>query len=310
MSAAQTQTPQTAVANPTAGFAERAIDLTFQLGSGNFTNTQGNILKVSGLRVQASIYIPGTIPLSGTAQVAVYGLPLQVMNDLSSLGNAFYQAKDNTIIVEAGDAGGQMSAVFTGNIFQAYSDFEGGPDAAFQIIAAPGYYLRCAPASPTSFEGSVNVTTILSALCQKAGLEFQSNGVASYLSNPYFPGTLMDQIESCCEAADLVGSIQNNILSVWNDSVSTPSTGMILSAEAGMVGSPSFLPGGVSIKSLFNPALRNGETFQVKSILTPACGTWMSQNLTHDISSQTPGGPWFTTIQAILPGGSPLPNAA
>ena len=291
-----------AVQNPTAGFAERAIDLTFQLGSGNFTNTQGNILKVSGLRVQASISIPGTVPLQGGAQIAVYGLPLQVMNDLSSLGNALYITKNNEVVVEAGDAGDQMSAVFTGTIAQAYADFEGGPDAPFQVIAVPGYYFKVLGAQPTSYQGSVNVTTILAGLCQKAGLTFQGNGISVTLSNPYFPGTIIDQIDSCIEAANLRGSIQNGTLSVWSDTATTPSTGLTLSADTGMVGYPTFLPFGISIKSLFNPALRNGQTFQVQSILTPACGTWQSQVLTHDLESQAPGGPWFTTIQATQPG--------
>jgi hypothetical protein len=31
--------------------------------------------------------------------------------------------------------------------------------------------------------------------------------------------------------------------------------------------------------------------------------------MTHDLASQTPGGQWFTTIQAVLPGGA-LVNAA
>jgi hypothetical protein len=293
---------QTATTNPTQGFAERAINVTFQLGSGTFTNTQSNILSVSGLRVQASIAIPGTVPLQGGAQVAVYGLPLQVMNDLSSLGSAFYQSRHNQIVIEAGDVGGQMSAVFIGDIFQAYSDFEGGPDAAFQIVAAPGYHFQILGASPNSYPGSVSVTTILSALCQKAGLQFQGNGVSVTLSNPYFPGTIIDQINACMEAADLRGCIQNGVLSVWNDAASTPSSGLVISAETGMVGSPSFVPGGIGIKTLFNPALRNGETFQVQSILTPACGTWQSIILTHDLESQTPGGQWFTTIQAVQPG--------
>ena len=298
MSAAQT----TAASNPTQGFAERAIDVTFQLGSGTFTNTQSNILKVSGLRVEATIAIPGTVPCQGSAQVAIYGLPLQVMNDLSSIGSALYSAKNNQIVIEAGDVGAQMSAVFTGDIFQAFSDFDGGPDAAFQVVAAPGYQAQIKGAQPTSYQGSVNVTTILADLCQKAGLQFQGNGVSVVLSNPYFPGALMDQIESCIEAAGLRACIQNNTLSIWDDTVTTPSTGLTLSADTGMVGYPAFAPQGISIKGLFNPALRNGQTFEVKSILTPACGTWQSQILTHDLASQTPGGPWFTTIQATQPG--------
>jgi hypothetical protein len=151
---------QAATTNPTQGFAERAINLTFQLGSGTFTNTQSNILSVSGLRVQASIAIPGTVPLQGGAQVAVYGLPLQVMNDLSSLGNALYFTKNNSIVIEAGDVGRQMSAVFTGTIAQAYADFDGGPDAAFQVIAIPGYFAKVVGTQPNSYPGSVSVTTI------------------------------------------------------------------------------------------------------------------------------------------------------
>jgi hypothetical protein len=298
---------QSAAPNPTAAFAERAIDLTFQLGSGTFTNTQSNIIKVTGLRVSASVYIPG-LQMLGAAQVSVYGLPLQVMNDLSTMGNALYVVRNNQMIIEAGDVGGQMAVVFSGTIFQAFADFESAPEAVFQIQAVPGYAFKVLGASPTSYNGTVDITTILSSLCQKSGLTFQSNGVSVKLSNPYFPGTITDQIIACCEAANVNFAIQNGVLSIWSQTATPASSGLMLSAESNMVGYPTFLPQGLSVKMLFDPALQCGQTFKVQSILTPANGTWQAQILTHDLESQTFGGQWFTTIQATLPGIAFLPS--
>lgn len=288
--------------NPSAPFAQRAIDLTFILGGGaTFTNSNTDTLKVTGLKVQASIIIPGEQAL-GAAQIAVYGLPLQAMNDLSTLGDAFFNARNNSVIVESGDIGGSMSIVFQGTIAQAWADFEGAPDVSFQLMAVPGYYAKIAASSATSYSGPVNVTVVLADLAKRAGLAFQPNNVSVLLSNPYFPGTVTDQIIACCEAAQVNFSMERGTLSIWTRTTTSGDSGLVLSSMEDMVGYPTFLPQGISVTTLHNPLLQNGQTFQIQSILKPACGTWQAVQLVHNLESQTPDGQWFTSIMAVKSG--------
>ena len=66
-------------------YAVRAIDLTIQLGTGSFGESGANTLTLSGLRVIAqlsTVLMPG----ASTAVIQVYGLPLSLINQLTTAG--------------------------------------------------------------------------------------------------------------------------------------------------------------------------------------------------------------------------------
>ena len=92
-------------------YVERLIDLTITLGATpqnpnpTFQGTASNTVKITGLRTSVAIVKAGGRGLS-TAQVRVYGLPLSVMNQLSTLGVPIvYWVGKNTITIEAGGVG-------------------------------------------------------------------------------------------------------------------------------------------------------------------------------------------------------------
>jgi hypothetical protein len=49
---------------------------------------------------------------------------------------------------------------------------------------------------------------------------------------------------------------------------------------------------------------------QITSSITPACGTWTVLKVEHDLEAETPGGKWFTTLEATTLGRRALPARA
>jgi hypothetical protein len=77
-----------------------------------------------------------------------------------------------------------------------------------------------------------------------------------------------------------------------------------------MVGYPRYTANGISFETLFNPAIGYGQQVELKSILDPACGTFVVYYLDYDLECQAPDGPWFTHVKATAPKFFVLPQKA
>jgi hypothetical protein len=283
-------------------FVKRQIDLTFQLGEGDFGTGGSNTVKLSGLRVMAKIIKAGG-PSMGTAQLQVYGMALDKMNKLSTLGMRPTTVRKNTIIVEAGDEGGAKAAVFQGNITNAWFDGSGAPEVAFQVLAHVGGFDAVNPVKPTTFKGSVDVATLLSGLATQMGKSFENNGVNVKLSNPYFTGSARDQALAIVKAAGIQwNGLDDNKLAIWPSGQARGGQVPLVSAATGMIGYPNFTSQGIYVQSIFNPSIGFGSKIKVKSTIEPANGEWVTYALNYDLSAEFPQGPWLMSMSAARPG--------
>jgi hypothetical protein len=298
---------------------QRALDLTFTLASNlddngyvadtskptqpTFPGSNGaNQVKLTGRRVSATIVKAGGRSL-GELQLRVFGMTLSQMNQLSTLGALPSQPRKNSVTIEAGNVGGAMATVFMGNITDAWTDFGNSPEVAFQVSAFEGYNARIKASSPSSYKGPSDAATVLQDLATRAGYTFENNGVSAIIYNTYLSGTVGEQIEDICQHAGIAKIIENNVLSIWpangtRKSSNTP----LISKDTGLQGYPGFNPIGVTFKTTFNPAIKHGALVKVQSIVQPACGTWQVNNLTHELSSEMPGGPWATNVECVVKG--------
>ncbi|MCP1241776.1 hypothetical protein GOB86_10835 [Acetobacter lambici] len=115
---------------------------------------------------------------------------------------------------------------------------------------------------------------------------------------------------------------------------------MPVSVATGLVGYPSYSQYGVLFQSVFNPDIRFRDTVYLQTgmpaqaitaggtastqVLStqatgtqastgqvsttqaaggtpPASGLWVVQNVRHDLQTERPDGPWFTTVEAARP---------
>ena len=280
-------------------FVARQITITVQLGKGNFGADGFDTVTLAGYRCSVGID-RAALPFMGTANARIYGMPISVMNQISTLGNPpFTAGRLNQITITAGDAEAGMFQIFQGIISNGYQDYDGMPDVCFVIEAIPGGADFLKASAPSSFPGSPDAAMILQGLASKftPPLSFQNYGVSVPLNTPYLSGTLIDQVRAVIRAANINGEIHNGTLAIWPRNGSRPVNNTVISAENGLVGYPSF--NGVQIMSartLFNPTLDFGQQVNLKSSLANASGTYYVNMLSHTVESLTLGGAWFSEV--------------
>ena len=298
-------------------FARKILRLTFTLWQGNFAGSGTNTLTVSGLRTQCRINTAGA-PSGSKLSLAVYGLTLSQMNDLSTLGIKYFTqaVTPNSITVEASSDGGQsFSTVYIGEIYNAFADLQGMPDAPLRVDTNSTGLANVATANPSTINGSV--APILGTLAQTAGLTLDNSAnVNAPARNFYLYGSAMDQIREICNAYNIGCAVEKKTLIIWQKgSYRAQSNIPIVSSATGLVGFPSFADGGLILKTLFNPAIEFAGLIQVFSSLLasigaerlatvdlpPNGGNYFVTELDHQLDSWVPNGQWFSTIYATNP---------
>ncbi len=279
-------------------FAERTIDLTFQLAEGQFGENLGKSVKVSGLRCEVSINNMLGESLNAV-QLRVYGMSEARMSQLSTLGIKPGATPKNIVTIEASNSSGGMSQVFQGTMANAWTDYRGAPEVSFNVEAYAGLHEQVKSVAVNSYKGTADVATIIESLATSMGFSFTNNGVTAKLSNPYFAGSAVTQIKDCAQHAGIAYDISNGVVSIWPSGGVRDDVTFLISPGTGLVGYPTFYNMGIAIQTEYNPDIFNGRKFQVQSSIPQACGTWYCMVARHELSSQTPNGPWFTYAQLV-----------
>lgn len=297
-------------------FIERKIDVTIQLDGDTFDGG-GNMVQLSGLRCQATI-----LNYTGTAGSFAYQLQMRIngmrssdMAKMSTMGFSQGTYKKNLIQIRAGDDDSGMPVVFTGSIYSAAVDYNAMPDVGVDILAYASLNQKFMKASATSYKGAMDVATMIQSICAQAGLKFINNGVTTKLSNHAVGGNYMAQIADICHAAGCYcnQSLDGSTITIFPKGGSIDDTVIVASPNTGMVGYPMYSGHGIAVVMEFNPTVQAGRRVRVNTSIpnfTPSAIQKFSGNpsdnvsdffiniVTHSISSQAVGGPWFTKIEA------------
>lgn len=278
-------------------YAKRLINLTFQLGKGNFGNSGFNTVKLTNLRVVVNLTL-ATLPSQGILSMRVYGMTLDQMNKLSQAGLQWAQ-RGNSVLIEAGDAQAGMSAIFNGGIREAYPSFD-PPDSVFVVNAyGTDAQVQLAPIPGTSTNTSSDGATILKSICSQVGLTLENNGVQVILPVSYFWGSAWQQISQCIKAMDCASSLDsvNHVLAIWPKTSGRNTAQVpIISANTGMINYPDFMQNRVIVRTLFDPSIKFGGTMQIQSQFSAANGNWLINQIDYVLSSRLPNGPWEMRI--------------
>src|SRR5580765_839395 len=221
---------------PNAQFTHKLIDVTFKIGQGDFGEAGFNTVKLTGLRASVSIVEAGG-PAMGALQLRLWGLTLDRMNRLTTIGKQPFVDRRNVVVVEAGDAESGMSTVFQGTIDEAWGDFQGMPDVPFIVVGYAGMIEAIKPVPATSYRGSADVVTIMRGLAQKMNLVFENSGVSGIrVSNPYYPGTARDQVKACAKEAGIDFLITVGTLAIWPHGQTRGQQVPLVSPQTGLIG--------------------------------------------------------------------------
>lgn len=278
-------------------------ELEFKITIAKTDGSPGETVTVSGHRATVAIEEYGGYS-QGHAQIAIYGLPLDLMKRLTATNVVGTQVRGaNRVEVLSGDDKHGLSSIFQGNIWAAWADFHDIPNVALNIDAFSSLSLQMETATGTSFKGAASVADILSAMAQKAGLVFVNDGVTGSLSNPAYKGPYLQQIQDCAHDAHIEHLIRFGVLYVWPKNGHRNIPVPVIAPGKGMVGYPTFSEQAIAVDCEFLPSVQIGGQIEIQQTdkdvdLTMVNGRWTAKLVHHKLSSQMPGGPWFTHIEA------------
>ena len=276
----------------------KLIDVSFSLAQGSFGDGGGNTANASGYRVVCHIVNVGGAQQSNM-ELAIYGLPLAMMNQLTTFGTNYQQVYKNGITVSAGDADSGMSVVFQGNIFQAWVDGQSMPNVCLRVVATPGSFYSAMPQTPLSYSGATQATTVAKAIAGYMGLTLEDNGVTTVLTNPYYASDAFSMITDLAEHAGFDWTIDKTVLAITPKGKARAGDPPLISAETGMEGYPLFVSNTVVLKTLFNPNIKYQGLVNVQSDLTPANGSWKVIKIEYHLESKVPHGKWGSVLTCV-----------
>lgn len=282
-------------------FDKRRIDVTITLGEGQFGEQVGDTVTLRGHRVEFECgYVGGAV--QGQAQINIYGLPLEMINRLTTIGPVANEVMgQNKVRVDAGNEGEALSMVFSGSIWRAYGQFEQAPDVPLVITAYSAMVAALKPVGASSYQGSVSVSDIMADFAKEMGFSFEDNGVDARLSNPYFSGSTLTKVKECAEAARINYSTDNDVLAIWPRGGHRKGNMPVVSPDNGMIGYPIFGGSYLGVKCLFRSDLIQGGLFAIQgSEIEKANGQWSIRRASHSLTSQITNGDWFTNVVASL----------
>lgn len=325
--------PNTFASQPS--FTQKILNYSISLAQGNantpqpssFSESQGSqspgLLNLAGYRSRVRI-TNAFAPAGSTADISIWGLSQSIMNQLATLGVINASVAKNSILVTAGAASGDdassanaatatgagFQTIFGGSIWFSFGDYGNMPDVPFRITAHAGLFNAVQSVPPTSIQGSASVVDVMQNFANQLGIAFENNNVSGTLTNPYFPGTLLQQIYQCAQHGYFNAQIVDGgtKLAIWplGGARTSQSKIPLISANTGMIGYPSFNGSGwLVVKMIYNPdVLFNGQ-IQVQSSVTQANKTWVVKKLNLALDSLLPDGEWAATAEC-----SPLGTAA
>jgi hypothetical protein len=276
-------------------YTEKALSFTFSgAQSGNFS--------ASGLRAYANIQ---SFPdrAGSTAQVKIWGLTLDQMNNFSSTTPLGVANQGFSLVIEAGDLGGTLAQVVNGPILRSFIDLTGAPESVFNITMVDTFGAST-PIAAQSQPGAQSAESMIQSLCAQATppLTFNNSaGASAVLRNQVTYGSAIDQIAKIATAARFSWKIDGTTLFIWpqGGTVDDVVINVGPNTDPEMVGYPEYWEMGLIITSLFNPEIQIGRTLNVTSSIPKANGQFQIIQVQHELTTMIAKGPWFTRVMVV-----------
>lgn len=306
-------------------FIKRYLKYVINLGSGalNLSNTSETFdngtssLTVQGLRSTASIQAVqgGLSPFVGRGLFQLFGMNPSNMAQLSTLGMDISRINKNAMQVFAYNEGSEGSAVqvFAGTISNARLNYNAMPDVLLELDCYGGGAQQTQAITGTSVPESGDIAAMLQVICAACDppVTLVNKGVHAQLVNHAVGGSAFDQIDNICSAVPGVAyKFEGGALKIWNADQNIDGVSVDTGPDLGMVGYPEYSMMGFDITTQFNPEIQVGRMLNIKASQAanampvpgiPSSGLFIRM-VEHELSSEMPGGPWFTHAHVVAKG--------
>ncbi|WAX22799.1 hypothetical protein MAJJADAN_00037 [Pseudomonas phage Amjad_SA] len=277
-------------------FQRRRLRVTFQLATGSFLEAgDPDTVVLEDFRTEVEIDAPGGYEFA-TCRLRIYGVERFTMDRLTVINYQNLDFMRNSMLIEATDDAGQFTAIFFGEIYAAQPDFSGVPDVPFVAEARSGLIGSLSPAAANSFPGAQRVSAIMSRLARELGVALEDNGVTSTVTDMYLAGPPLTKVQTLANAARIQYWFvpEQGLLAIAPMGVGRRGTRVPYNFNTGLVGYPTKTHVGVAFTALFNPAAFHGGPILLESDVSACNGEWYIVSMSHRLSANMPGGPWFT----------------
>ncbi|WP_023640355.1 baseplate hub protein [Dickeya zeae] len=276
-------------------YNKKSLRFDFVSETSSFDKSGNNKISISEARASLSCQSSGN--LFGTqVSVSIFGLSLDLLASLSSKAMGLFGSDTERISMKifVGD-----TAIFTGYMTSSIANMNSVPNAALMITATANADLQNKVASPFSFNGPTPVADAINAICKSGGYTSNIIGLdGMVVTNPYYEGSVFDQLQSLCDAMGISMSIMPPTILFWPQNSVKDDVTPLISPDHGLIGYPVFSNGGLMFQTQFSTLLTTGRNVQIKTSLPHASGTYKLTSVTHELSSWLSDGPWHSVCIA------------
>lgn len=290
---------------PSPSFLRRRLVATITLAASTFDGSANTLTLPApgteqapvGFRISASVQKAGGVSM-GTARIRIWGLTPAQMNACAQLAFHPLSVPNNTIAL----ADGAGSLVFSGTILQAWPDYSQSPDVCLDVQAMTGYFAKLNPVPPSSYQGAADSAGAMSTLATAMGFAAEDNyalsgQAAPKVSNPYLPGSAMQQAQALAQMAGMDLYVDDGTLAFTPKGQARQTLAVpMVSKDTGLAGYPAVDKMGINFECLYNPAVRFGRLVQLVTLVPQATGTWRCVSIAHELESEVPDGQWFSNV--------------
>lgn len=274
---------------------KKELKFVITLGTGTFGSSSNNQITLQGYRAIVNIDKAGGM-MMGTLRAQIYGVSQSDMNSCVTLQWKPRSFIPNTVQVFAID-GQTQTLIFSGNIVNAWGNYDAMPDVFLMIQAQAAYLAQITSVKPRSYDGSIDVATVIAQIANQIGFNFEHNGVNTPLSNQYLGNTALEQAKTLAKAAGIDLYVDDGVLAITLPNMPRNKPIPLISAQTGMKGYPTFDGIGVNLEIFFNPSVIFGGSIKIQTDIPQAAGVWIVTSVSHQLESEKPGGAWFSRIR-------------
>lgn len=286
---------------PRTSFLKRKLKILLTLQKGSFKGREGNAYEISDLAMSVRVEKTGA-PDFGKASAVIYGLPLDVMEQLSTLCMHPLFVRRNYINIYAGDEYNGYNQIYAGTITKASGDFNSAPDIKFNIESQIGFFGAVTAQGANVISGSQSASTFIEQQAKKIGFTFKNEGVTGTVKNAVFEGSPIEQARQCAKQIGAELILDDETMILVSNGASRKGNAVLLNANSGLLGYPTMTQNGIEIRAIFNPNFRFAGLIKLETIVPKCSGAWRIVKMSHTLDSNLPnGGKWETQITAYYP---------
>lgn len=276
------------------------ITLTINEQEEVFTVTGDNRLSSVSLAVSCNLTY-GNGAITPTAQITVYGLPMDRMLKLMRVQWNTMQALMNTVKIEVGEQGDLLKVAYEGNITQATVDANSAPNVPLVITSQMAMVekARVSEAYTIPKDTTLNASQIIEELAKKMGYEFTNDGVDNVITDTTLEGSDLEKIQRLAIICDFDLYIEQKSISICKKGAARTIKIPILSPKSGLIGYPVPDIKGVNFSCMYDPAIRFGGIVTIKDSIISVCNAdWRLYGFTAQLEANIPNGKWQIDGQA------------